>query len=152
MLWVRTPLRRGVLDTSCDKVCQWLATGRWFFTGTPVSSTNKTHRHDITEILLKVALSTINQPTFFDLRILITPLVSLSFSRNIIVDISVTYRHLQYTVSYYVCHTAFQKLYIAMQRELISKECVPFIYEWYNTVHVIKIYLFSLYLFVSFYS
>ena len=31
--------------------------------GTPVSSTNKTDRHDITEILLKVALNTINQPS-----------------------------------------------------------------------------------------
>jgi len=41
----------------CDKVCQWLATGRWFSPGTPVSSTNKTDRHDITEILLKVALN-----------------------------------------------------------------------------------------------
>jgi hypothetical protein len=29
------------------------------FTGTPVSSTNKTDHHDITEILLKVALNTI---------------------------------------------------------------------------------------------
>jgi hypothetical protein len=29
--------------------------------GTPVSSTNKTDRHDITEIVLKVVLSTINQ-------------------------------------------------------------------------------------------
>jgi hypothetical protein len=29
------------------------------------SSTNKTDRHDITEILLKVALSTINQPFIF---------------------------------------------------------------------------------------
>jgi hypothetical protein len=29
--------------------------------GTPVSSTNKTDRHDITEMLLKMALSTINQ-------------------------------------------------------------------------------------------
>ena len=29
--------------------------------GTPVSSINKTDRHDITEILLKVALNTINQ-------------------------------------------------------------------------------------------
>ena len=36
------------------------ATGRWFSSGTPVSSTNKTDRHDMTEILLKVALSTIN--------------------------------------------------------------------------------------------
>ena len=37
-------------------------TGRWFSPGTPVSSTNKTDRHDITEIVLKVALNTINQP------------------------------------------------------------------------------------------
>jgi hypothetical protein len=31
----------------------------WFSLGTPVSSTNKTDIHDITEILLKVALNTI---------------------------------------------------------------------------------------------
>ena len=36
-------------------VCQGLATGRWFSQGTLVSSTNKTNRYDITEILLKVA-------------------------------------------------------------------------------------------------
>ena len=55
-------IRQGVLDTTlCDKVCQWLAAGQWFSLGTPVSSTNKTDCHDITEILLKVALSTINQ-------------------------------------------------------------------------------------------
>ena len=45
----------------CDKVCQWFATGRWFSPGPPVSSINKTDRHNITEILLKVALNTINQ-------------------------------------------------------------------------------------------
>ena len=50
---------RGVLDTTlCDKVCQWLWTGRWFSPGPPVSSINKTDRHVITEILLKVALNT----------------------------------------------------------------------------------------------
>ena len=55
---------RGVLDTTlCDKVCQWLAAGWWFSPGTPVSSTNKIDRHDITEILLKVALDTI-KPSF----------------------------------------------------------------------------------------
>ena len=32
-----------------------------FVFGTPVSSTNKTDRHDITEILLKVALNSIKQ-------------------------------------------------------------------------------------------
>jgi hypothetical protein len=34
---------------------QLLAHGRWFFPGTPASSTTKTCRHDISEILLKVA-------------------------------------------------------------------------------------------------
>jgi hypothetical protein len=61
-LWDRIPLRRGVLDTTlCDKVCQWLATGRSFSPGTLVSSTNKTNRHDITDILLKVVLNTMPQ-------------------------------------------------------------------------------------------
>jgi hypothetical protein len=59
---------RGVLDTTlCDKVCQWLATGRWFYLGTAVSSINKIDRYNITEILLKVALSTINQTKPFSI-------------------------------------------------------------------------------------
>jgi hypothetical protein len=45
--------------TLCDKVCKWLTAGRWFSPGTPVSSTNKTDCHDITEILLKVVLNTL---------------------------------------------------------------------------------------------
>jgi hypothetical protein len=59
MLWVRI-LIRARCTTLCDKVCQWLVTGR-FIPGPPVSSTNKTDRYDITEILLKVALNTIKQ-------------------------------------------------------------------------------------------
>jgi len=43
----------------CDKVRQWLAAGRWFSPGTPVSCTNKTDRHDMIKILLKVALKTL---------------------------------------------------------------------------------------------
>jgi hypothetical protein len=38
------------------KAYQLLAHGRWFFPGIPASSTTKTGRHDIAEILLKVAL------------------------------------------------------------------------------------------------
>ena len=58
-LCVRIRFRRGVLDTtSYDQVCQWLAADRCFFPGTPVSSTNETDRHEIAEILLKVALNT----------------------------------------------------------------------------------------------
>jgi hypothetical protein len=38
------------------KAYHLLAHGRWFSLGTPTSSTTKTDRHDIAEILLKVAL------------------------------------------------------------------------------------------------
>jgi hypothetical protein len=58
MLCVPTPHRRNVLDkTLSDDVCQCLATGRWFFQGTPVSSTNNTYRHGmhVAEIVLEVA-------------------------------------------------------------------------------------------------
>jgi hypothetical protein len=39
---------------------QLLAHERWFSPGTPASSTTKAGRHDIAEILLKVALDTNN--------------------------------------------------------------------------------------------
>ena len=57
-VWILIRVR---CTTLCDKVCQWLATGQWFSQGPPVSSTNKTDRHHITEILLNVALNTIKQ-------------------------------------------------------------------------------------------
>jgi hypothetical protein len=49
------------LTVAGDKVYQLLAHGRWFSPGTPASSTTKTGRHDIAEILLKVTLNTKNQ-------------------------------------------------------------------------------------------
>ena len=61
--WVRARLcklqkRCTQLAAASDKVYQLLAHGRWF---SPASSTTKTGRHDIAEILLKVALNTKNQ-------------------------------------------------------------------------------------------
>ena len=61
--WVRVRLCK--LQKVCtrfaaasDKVYQLPAHGRWFFPGNPASSTIKTGRHDLAEILLKVALNT----------------------------------------------------------------------------------------------
>jgi hypothetical protein len=55
-------LWRGVLDiTLCDKNLSVSCDRAVVFPGTPVSSINKIDRHDIAEILLKVALNTINQ-------------------------------------------------------------------------------------------
>jgi hypothetical protein len=64
--WVRAQLcklQKGCtrLTAASDKVYQLLAHGPWFSPGTPASSTTKTGRHDIAEILLKVVLSTKNQ-------------------------------------------------------------------------------------------
>jgi len=61
MPWVRArlcKLQKGCtqLTAASDKVYQLLAHGRWFSPGTPASSTTKTGRHDIAEILLKVTL------------------------------------------------------------------------------------------------
>jgi hypothetical protein len=55
--------KKGALDSppQSDKVYQLLAHGQWFSPGTPASSTTKTGRHDIAEILLKVVLNTKNQ-------------------------------------------------------------------------------------------
>ena len=40
------------------KFVSHLGAGHWFYPDTPVSSTNKTDLHDITEILLKVQINT----------------------------------------------------------------------------------------------
>ena len=60
LMWVRISIR-AKCATLYDKDCQWLATGEWFSPGPPVSFTNKIERHNIAEILLKVALNTIKQ-------------------------------------------------------------------------------------------
>ena len=64
--WVRALLcilQKGCtrLAAASDTVYQLLAHGRWFSPGTPASLTTKTGRHDIVEILLKVALKHQNQ-------------------------------------------------------------------------------------------
>ena len=55
--------KKGALDSQPQviKVYQLLGHGRWFSPGTTASSTTKAGRHDIAEILLKVALNTKNQ-------------------------------------------------------------------------------------------
>ena len=78
----KSPIRRGFahgfvnytkgctrLAAASDKVYQLLAHGRWFSPGTPGSSTTKTGRHDIAEILLKVALNTKNQNQIYLFKI-----------------------------------------------------------------------------------
>ena len=66
MAWVRDQLcklQKGCtrLAAARDKAYQLLAHGRWFSPSTPASSTTKTGRRDIAQILLKMALTNKNQ-------------------------------------------------------------------------------------------
>ena len=97
-----SPIRRGFapvfvdykqectrLATASDKVYQLLAHGRWFSLGTPAFSTTRTGRHDIAEILLKVALNTINQiKSSFMVKVFVCKLsvfvISLYFLGNLV--------------------------------------------------------------------
>jgi hypothetical protein len=61
MFWdvLNSQLYKGALDSQQQVIVyQLLAKGQWFSPGTPASSITKTGRHDIAEILLKVAFNT----------------------------------------------------------------------------------------------
>jgi hypothetical protein len=77
-VWVRARLcklqkGRTQLAAASDKVYQLLAHGRWFSPSTPASSITKTGRHDIAEILLKVALNIKNQISHILYQLIIVP-------------------------------------------------------------------------------
>ena len=82
-MWVRISIRMRC-TTLCDKVCQWLVTGQWFSPGPPVSSTNKTDCHDITEILLKEVLNTIKQTISSDRNLLEVIYIKINFLISIL--------------------------------------------------------------------
>ena len=47
-LWVQIPLKWGVVDaTSCDKVCQWVATGWWLSLGTLQNRQSSIHNVEV---------------------------------------------------------------------------------------------------------
>ena len=90
-----SPIRRGFapgivnykkgctqLAATSDKVYQLLVHGRWFSPGIPASSTTKTGRHDIAEILLNVALK--HQKSNQLLLLLLLLLLSAMFIDSII--------------------------------------------------------------------
>ena len=128
----------------CDNVCQWLATGRWFSPGPVVSSTNKTDRHDITEILLKVALNTIkqtNKQTMIETKYANDELNIHSICRN--------WRKQSIISEHYWLPLRFSLMFIQYYRWLlninlsrihftcgyINTKVVPFNYMWPHTLY-----------------
>jgi len=60
-----------VTDVVSSNPTQLLATGQWFSSGSPISPTNNTDCHDITELLVKVALNTIKSNQDNDMKMCI---------------------------------------------------------------------------------
>jgi hypothetical protein len=63
-----------------------LAHGRWFSPGTPASSTTKTGRHDIAEIMLKVALKHQKSKSIKSKQTLQNPTVVLVIGLHELID------------------------------------------------------------------
>ena len=75
--WVRAWLcklqkRCTRLAAASDKDYQLLAHGRWFSPGTPAPSTPKAGRHDIAELLLKVAIKHNKSIKYFQITVTCT--------------------------------------------------------------------------------
>ena len=92
----------------CDKVCQWLETGRWCCPVPPVSSINNTDRQDIAEILLKVVLNTIKQTNYCNVRCF--EIVSLKmYTRQLEIKQS-------YNFIYYTCEPSGGSIFLPILR------------------------------------
>jgi hypothetical protein len=63
---LRSGLYWGITDTF---VVKFRFLQIWFSPGAPVSSTNKTERHDISEILLKMTLNTLTVTVYISFDI-----------------------------------------------------------------------------------
>ena len=100
MLWFRISIM-AMCTTLCHKICQLLATDRWFSVGSPFSSTNKTDRHDITEILLKVSWKFVNSGNWWSVEmyncvtvsIISLSLVAIKTSVHMPTSASLSYQH-----------------------------------------------------------
>jgi hypothetical protein len=70
------------LTAATDKVYQLPAHGRWFSAGSPVSSTTKTGRHDIAEMLLRSDMHTSGLLFQFASTITVQPSVLVHIHSN----------------------------------------------------------------------
>ena len=112
------------LAAASDKVYQLLAHGRWFSPGTPASSTTKTGRHDITEILLKVVLNTIKSINHKDDCLLNGSLLYLSLKINYVIKLATNIKgcllnDILYSLSLYISNEG-KYMYLRSTHQLVS--------------------------------
>jgi hypothetical protein len=123
-LWCDMALWAGVTIVDCNNhnsrgililiVIIRLATSQRFSTCTPVSSTNKTDRHDITEILLKVPLNIINCNINLYCLVILAPLNPLPYICGLNLSwplMSNRFRKIMNNNWYYVLSTWIKEIY-----------------------------------------
>jgi hypothetical protein len=99
--------------------------GRWFSQGTPISSTNKTDRHDICEILLKVTLNTITvTPLFF--------LYHISFQSTVLSPVIIGYSPLITCPLYSIYNLNVEWHFVIFIRQNINVRSWPYPWKNYN--------------------
>ena len=108
------------LATASDKVYKLLDHVRWFSPGTPASSTTKTGRHDIAEILLKVALNTINQILCLQIIYIYMKLYKmLLYISSTICYVSSLF------IFIYLTNLRFSSLYLMLTEVLLQRIYIP---------------------------
>jgi hypothetical protein len=110
--------------------CQWLVTGRWFFRGTLMSSTNAADGYDITEILLKVMLRPINLNLFPYLALEIKTSLWVPLLEQYFLFISEHQTVIKNCVRFLILSN--QKMVFSKYKILIGLFIVCFIYEYKN--------------------
>jgi hypothetical protein len=115
-------------------VCQWLVVGRWFSPSTSISPTNKTDHHDITEILLKMALNTLiltSNPLNIQLNLLSRTLINLTLDTSnvkgysFVIVFTLTLSHIVQQLGYFNC--AVYKIRIFFYHKYGSLYCGLFL-------------------------
>ena len=115
-------------------------TGRWFSLHTPVSSTNKTDHHDITEILLKVLLNTIDQTRMlFDIFKELLPFFSENISsRSLYVELLLHFICV-FLKTLHICLLPYEEVHIFTEQFLtIFEGVIALFYLEFSIVSLVR--------------
>ena len=103
----------------------WVTWGQWFSPGTPISSTNKTDCHVITEILLKGVLNTITLTSHISTRRIKSP---------------ASYVELSITDTGWMQDCAVEVLYLTKMSNVFVNLCVYLICFWKHDIAILTQY------------
>ena len=118
------------LAATSDKVCQLLAHNRWFYPGTPASSTTKTARHDWYSWNIAESVAKHNKSNHTIPHVGITISLVSVFAEEGFLHVLICYRYL-YTVLSTFTFIKFHMKFSQTPFSMKSIYCVSFASNWY---------------------